>query len=138
MPVHFNRLDQTKPRRRMTDPFPLLVGSLIVLGIIGVIVYTVLYFGSRTTVEGCTVDSKDRGVTVTSDDDGNVTSKTDYRVYTSCGVFTVADNFFLGKFNSADTYGSLHENSTYDLDVIGWRVAFLSWFPNTLSVEASE
>lgn len=126
--------DQPKPHRRF-DTFWLKAGGIVALILVVIVGYNVLYFGSRTTLESCTVDSKDRGTTVTSDGDGNVTSQTDYRVYTDCGVFTVADNFFLGKFNSADTYGSLSEGKTYDLEVIGWRNGFLSWFPNILSAE---
>lgn len=129
-----NRLSRPKPRRSF-DGFPLLVGTIIVLAIIGTIIWSVLYISSRHTIEGCTVDSKDRGTTVTSDGDGNVTSTTNYRVYTDCGVFVVEDNFFLGKFNSADTYGSLSEGETYDLEVVGWRNGFLSWFPNILSAK---
>lgn len=127
-----NRFNSPKQRRSF-DGSAFLIGAAIVLVIIGVVIWTVLYFGSRTTIQGCTVDSKDRGVTVTSDGEGNTTSKTDYRVYTDCGVFQVEDNFFLGKFNSADTYGSLKEDHTYDLEVIGFRNGFFSWFPNILS-----
>ncbi len=129
-----NRLNRPKPLRRFDGGVVLFV-SVIILAILGVIVGNVLYFSSRHTVEGCAVDSKDRGTTFTSDDDGNVTSSTNYRVYTDCGTFVVEDNFFLGKFNSADTYGSLKEDHTYDLEVIGWRNGFFSWFPNILSAE---
>lgn len=115
--------------------------SLVVVGVVVAVVITIIvsifYFNSRESLESCTVDSKDRAISVSSDKDGNTTTKTDYRVYTSCGVFTVGDNLFFGRFNSADTYGSLHEGSTYDLDVIGWRNGFFSMFPNILTVEAT-
>lgn len=111
------------------------VALVIVLVAVVAVIGSVAYFGSHTTAHSCTVDSKDRSVTVTSDSDGNVSSSTDYRVYTSCGVYTVSDNIFFGKFNAADTYGSLHEGSTYDLDVVGWRNGFFSMFPNILSAK---
>lgn len=96
----------------------------------------VAYFGSHTTVNNCTVTSKDRSIKVSSDSDGNTSSSTDYRVYTSCGVFSVDDSLFFGKFNAADTYGQLLEGKTYNVETVGWRNGFFSMFPNILSAEA--
>lgn len=55
---------------------------------------------------------------------------TEYRVYTSCGVFSVSDDPFLGQWNSADTYGSIQVGKTYNLEAYGWRNGFFSIFPN--------
>lgn len=129
--------DRPQHARRPRDFTPLVIwiGGVLVVAI--ALIYAFAYFGSRTTVESCTVTSKDRGVSITSDGDGNTTSSTNYRVYSSCGTFEVQDNLFLGKFNSADTYGALVEGETYDFDVIGWRNGFLSLFPNILETSAS-
>ena len=66
--------------------------------------------------------------------DKTATSKskggTDYRVYTSCGVFSVADNFFQGQFNSADIYSAIQVGKTYDFEAYGWRNGFFSFFPS--------
>jgi len=72
--------------------------------------------------EVCHVDGKDR----------STTSKgaSVYRVYTSCGVFTIEDNLFLGKFNSADTYARIQPGRTYRITSYGWRNGFFSMFPN--------
>lgn len=136
MPVYRDRYGKLahRPgaRSRSWDYKPFLIAIAVVLAVVIAIFWSVAYFGSRTTVENCTVTSKDRGVSFTSDGDGNVTSQTNYRVYSDCGTFTVEDNLFLGKFNSADTYGAIEDGQTYDFDVIGWRNGFFSMFPNIL------
>ena len=118
--------------RRDWSAFWVILGIAAVLAII--VTWCVLYFGSVRTETGCVVDSKERYTSFSSSKDGTK-SEQKKLVYTSCGVFNVDDNFFLGKFNSADTYGSLHEGDTFDLEIVGWRNGFLSWFPNVLSAE---
>lgn len=54
----------------------------------------------------------------------------EYRVYTDCGNFVVQDEFFAGNFHASDTYRELEEDHAYDLRTRGWRIEFLSWFPN--------
>lgn len=64
---------------------------------------------------------------------------TDYRIYTSCGTFQVADSLTRGTFRSADTYGSIEEGKTYRLTYHGYRNGFLSMFPNvTEAVEVEK
>jgi len=112
--------------------------ALGVVAVVAVIVtVSVLYFSSVRTVTDCTVDSKERYTEVSGDGDG-VSTEQKKILYTSCGVFTVDDNLFFGKFNSADTYGSLAEDETFDLEVVGWRNGLLSWFPNVLSATPSD
>lgn len=124
-----NRLSRERRERRI---------SYLIYGIIGlaVVLVTVLvgfaYYGSQRT-ETCVVNSKDRGVSFTTDSNGHSQSKTDYRAYTSCGTFNVKDEFWLFKFNSADTYGSLQDGKRYQLQVIGFRNGFFSVFPNIVS-----
>lgn len=56
--------------------------------------------------------------------------KTQYRIYSSCGVFGVQDDVWIGQWNSADTYGSIQVGKTYDFEAYGWRNGFFSTFPN--------
>lgn len=131
------RFENQEPRRRyLRGGFDWLVIGLIALGIVATVGFTVAYFSSQDTATNCTVTSKDRSVSINSDGDGNVTSQTNQRVYTSCGTFVVEDNIFLGKFNSADTYGALIDGQTYDFKIIGWRNGFFSMFPNILEATA--
>src|ERR1700744_3026072 len=93
------------------------IGVIVVVVILAVLA---LNFGNRHT-ETCYVQSKDRGISITSDGDGNTTIHTNYRIYTKdCGVLTLSDNWFMGRFTSADTYGQILPKHTYKLDVIGW------------------
>ncbi len=60
----------------------------------------------------------------------NREGNTDYRVFSSCGVFGVQDDPFIGQWNSADTFGSISVGKTYDFEAYGFRNGFLSTFPN--------
>lgn len=71
----------------------------------------------------CHVTGKDR----TSTQNGS-----NMRVYTSCGVFQVADDMIQGKWNSADTYAKISVGKTYSFKTVGWRNGFFSAFPNIL------
>lgn len=57
-------------------------------------------------------------------------------VYTSGGTFKNSDSLLAGKFNSSDVTGALCPGGVYKLKVRGWRVGFLSMWPNVLKVEA--
>lgn len=73
----------------------------------------------------CTVTDKDRG-----GDEGS------YRVYTEeCGQLANEDSMWRGKYDSADVWQDLKVGETYKLHVVGYRIPFLSQFPNVLSVE---
>ena|SRR5688500_5299178 len=86
------------------------------------------YWGSETTVT-CTVDDKDRS----SSQSGSV-----YRVYTDCGVFEVQDAALRDQFASADLYADIQLGTTYEFTTIGWRVPFLSMFPNIIEVTPAD
>lgn len=64
----------------------------------------------------------------------NRDSATKFRVETSCGVMEVQDAWFKMKFDSADRYANLDINNNYELTTIGFRVPFLSMFPNIIEV----
>lgn len=73
----------------------------------------------------CTVTDKDRG-----GDDGS------YRIYTDeCGQLSNNDSVWRGKYDSADVWQQIEPGNTYRLTVVGWRMGFLSTFPNVLKVE---
>lgn len=100
---------------------------IVAVAIVGLIVWAFVYLGSQSSAT-CTVDFKERTTHVR--DGGTSQQKL---VYTEeCGVFEVQDNWFLGQFNSADTYGSLEEGQTYDFKTVGFRNGLFSMFPNIL------
>lgn len=97
----------------------LLLFALAVLGYTGV---------SNASVQEriCTVTDKDRTTKVV---DGS--SSSDMRIYTNdCGTLVVADSLLDFTFSSSDTYSSIETGETYTFTTRGWRVPFLSMFPN--------
>ena len=55
-----------------------------------------------------------------------------YMIYTDKGVYQNTDSLLYWKWDSAEVYNDLKVGKTYNLTVAGWRVAFLSWFPNVV------
>lgn len=104
-----------------------ICGLLIVAALIALPIVTFNWVNTKET-HVCKVTNKE---SVSKD-------KThEYRVYTDkCGVFTVKDEAWLGKFNSADTYGKIQSGSSYTFQTVGWRNGFFSTFPNI--VEATQ
>lgn len=101
-----------------------------VAAVLAVGIATLVYFGSikETVRTGCTVVDKDR---VSKSEGGS-----DMRIYTEgCGNLKVSDALLKGKFNSSDTYRKLEVGHTYDLTTTGYRVGFLSAFPNVIAAE---
>lgn len=58
-----------------------------------------------------------------------------YKIYTNDEVFVNTDNIWFFKFNSADITNRLRVGETYCFKVNGFRVPFLSWFRNVISVK---
>lgn len=112
----------------------MLKGKLA-LGVIGLILllfvgYIFAYKNSERTVE-ITVDDKER--ITQSDGNGGVESK--YLIYGEDRVVENTDDLVYFKFNSSEVYNELEEEGTYKVKVAGWRIAFLSWYPNIVEVK---
>lgn len=95
----------------------LLIGSSIAIS--PIIAYT-----TATEVQ-FTVTEKERVVTKN-------TSK--YIIFTEKEVFENTDSVWYLKFNSSDIYGKLNKGETYKAKVYGFRVPFLSWYRNIVSI----
>lgn len=111
-------------RKSYTGPawaFGVLVAVVIAVPV-GVTIAGNQPYGGDVT--GCTVESKDRAA--------KEKGGSDMRLYTSCGVFSVSDELWQGRWNSADTYASIQPGKTYDFTAIGFRNGFFSVFPNVL------
>ena len=101
---------------------------LVVLALVGSAIWFTTYNAkySRTL----TVCSKEAVATK----DGH-----EYRIYTSSGTFVMADSMFgTTRFDTADAYSKVQEKTTYDVTYKGWRLPFLSEFPNILSLKKTE
>lgn len=55
-----------------------------------------------------------------------------YLVFTDKGVYQCSDTWIYGRWDSSDLYSSLEDGKTFTMTVVGWRVPFLSWFPNII------
>jgi len=58
-----------------------------------------------------------------------------YLIFTKQEVFENTDSFWKAKFNSSDVYGQLEPGKTYEAEVYGWRVPFLSWYRNIVWIK---
>lgn len=57
-----------------------------------------------------------------------------YLVYTSKGTYKLEDDLFRGNFYSSDVYGKLKRDSTYNFKTSGYRIGFMSSYPNIIKV----
>lgn len=90
---------------------------------------TMFYYQTQEDVE-ITVLDKER-ITVSSGDD--VESK--YLVFTEDETFENVDLLFKLKFNSSDLQGQLQVDSTYTVEVVGWRIPVLSMYRNIVYIK---
>lgn len=49
--------------------------------------------------------------------------------------FENTDNLFRLKWNSSSLQNQLEEGETYRIKTCGWRIQFLSWYPNILEIK---
>lgn len=116
-----------KSKRHSVKMLQILIGSIVLVSLIGGVTFSIMSFFQMQSHSACTVSDKDR----TRDADGN----SDVRIYTdNCGVFNINDSFFDGNFNSADLYSQVKVGETYDFTTRGFRIPFLSVFPNIIEV----
>lgn len=101
--------------------------ALLLVTLVGCNFWYVLGTQRETTF---TVEDKERITTGTGD-----TLQSKYLVFTDKGVFENTDSLLNWKFNSSDVYGELKEGQTYEAQVYGWRVPFLSLYPNIVAIE---
>lgn len=58
-----------------------------------------------------------------------------YLVFTDRGEFCNSDDLLLGKFDSSSLYGRLEAGKQFEFEVVGWRVPFLSMYPNIVTAQ---
>jgi len=102
---------------------------LVVAIIIGGIVFNISAYNNVETVTA-KVEGKER---ITENSGDNIESF--YLVYTNKGTFKLEDDMFRGNFYSSDVYGKLRQDSTYTFKTAGYRIGFLSSYPNIIEVK---
>lgn len=130
MSDYLSRINRGARRRDHVRVLAAVAGAIAFVGVVAAFpVYGITWSNTHESHQGCTVDDKDRA----SKKDGG----SDMRVYTSCGVFSVADDVIVGQWNSADIFSRIEVGRTYDLGTVGWRNGLLSSFPNIVSIAPS-
>jgi len=56
-----------------------------------------------------------------------------YLVYTDKTTYEITDSWYHWRWDSSDVYGSIVVGKTYSATLQGYRVPFLSWYPNVIS-----
>lgn len=102
---------------------------LVVVLIVGGIAFEISSYGHVNTIEA-KVEGKER----ITQSVGN-TIESFYLVYTDKGTFKLEDDMFRGNFYSSDVYGKLKQDSTYNFKTSGYRIGFMSSYPNIIEVK---
>ena len=58
-----------------------------------------------------------------------------YLIYTEAGTLKLEDELLYGNFNSSDWYGQIRRDSTYTFHTVGYRIGYLSEYPNIIKFE---
>jgi len=81
-----------------------------------------------------------RDVTITVTDKNRVCDSTGksvscyYLIYTTSGTFKDTDSLLNGKFASSDLYGQLRRGGQYEVEAQGWRIPWMSEYPNIVRI----
>jgi hypothetical protein len=109
----------------MTKSIIFLVAAII----IGGIAFEISSYGNVNTIEA-KVEGKER---ITQSVGNEIESF--YLVYTDKGTFKLEDDMFRGNFYSSDVYGKLKQDFTYKFKTSGYRIGFMSSYPNIIEVK---
>jgi len=106
-----------------------LIFFAVILMIVSSIIFTFGGRANKQTIRSKVVD-KER---ITQESGGNVESF--YLIYTEAGPLKLEDDFFYSNFNSSDWYGQIRKDSTYTFETIGYRIGFMSSYPNIVKFQ---
>ena len=110
--------------------FQFLIFAFIMLNVILSIIFSISSYANRNIVTTKVTD-KER-ITMSS---GNNSVSSIYLIYTDAGVFSLEDDLFYLNFNSSDWYGQIKRDSTYTFTTTGYRIGFLSKYPNIVKIQ---
>ena len=105
--------------------------ALIIIAVLFSIPLFLSYYSTKTYT-----------VTVTEKEVKNYNESSTYLIFTKLEndetkVFCIEDSIIKWRFNSSDFYGEIEVGKTYDIEVIGWRIPFLSSYENIISFSIS-
>jgi len=102
---------------------------LVAVLIIGLVAFNIKSYNNVETVT-VRVEGKER---ITEQSGEKLNSF--YLVYTDKGTFKLEDDMFRGNFYSSDVYGKLRQDSTYTFKTSGYRIGYMSSYPNIIEVK---
>lgn len=105
----------------------LIAGGALLTAVFGANALYVYGTGDQVTF---TVTDKERIV-----ESAGETTTSKYLVFTDSETFENTDSLLRLKFNSSDVQGQLQEGKTYEAEVYGWRIPFLSSYRNIVNVK---
>jgi hypothetical protein len=100
----------------------LVLAAILIVGGLGV---KISGYGNKQTITTKVV-GKER--ITNSAGSGNIQSY--YLIYTEAGTLKLEDELLYGNFNSSDWYGQIRQDSTYTFETVGYRIGYLSEYPN--------
>ena len=100
-----------------------------ILMIVSSIAFTIGGRANKQSIRSKVVD-KER---ITQKNGDNVESF--YLIYTEAGPLKLEDDLLYGNFNSSDWYGQIRKDSTYTFETIGYRIGFMSSYPNIVKFQ---
>lgn len=111
--------------------------------IIGVVVAVLLVIFIAVPLCSSYFSTKTYTVTVTDKDVKNYSNNSKYLVFTKLEngetkTFSIEDSIFNWRWNSSDVYADIEIGKTYEIEVIGWRIPFLSEYENIMTVSTTE
>jgi hypothetical protein len=100
----------------------------------GVIIVGSITFGIKSYSHTETISAKVEGKERITEQNGKHLDSY-YLVYTNKGTLKLEDDLFRGNFYSSDVYGKLRQDSTYTFKTSGYRIGFISSYPNIIEVK---
>jgi hypothetical protein len=98
--------------------------GLVAIAIIGIIGVNIAGYANKETFT-TTVTDKERIVKKSGE-----ALDSYYLIYTENGTYKLEDELLYGNFRSSDWYGKIKVDSTYEFTTIGFRIGFMSEYPN--------
>ncbi|MFW6001845.1 MAG: DUF1523 family protein [archaeon] len=111
--------------RNQIGGFKIMFISILGLILLAFISTPIYVYGTSDTVT-IQVEDKER---IMTDDESY------YLVFGKDEVFSNRDSLLKWKFNSSDIQRDLKEDNTYEVEVYGWRIPFLSSYRNIVEIK---
>ena len=106
------------------DDFKVIV-VIVVLFVLGGLAFAIPGWASRHTE---TITVKDKWIDPGSNQSAYLVLTTDDN------ILTISDAMIFLVFDSSDRWGQIEIGKTYEVEVYGWRIRFLSMYPDIIKV----